>query len=648
MSSLPKRDHYYDITLTISGYSCAGGGTDCSARAFAGIEMVASTPGTWKLAAGLTRLPDRFTWGLGHGIEVGGYDLRSPPFTLTGPGNSHEGIGSWRDFCGPGPIATVDPVLNPLRPGANHAHTFIGNTIPDRENTTYTSLRTKGSSTCQSMVGDDVHYPINASAYWMPSFVVEKDGKLYYLKTNGALIYYKGPPVPAPTIDYSGITPYGAIISANGTSTITRTSGHVFNDATNFQVGKTFYVGSTAYTVVSITDADHMVLSGTVPTGTGLQLDEVSRQLKDQSAVMCNERWGRGDGGFGTGVRLDGGVATLTTDQFGNPVTDTTRCPWMPPQMVFITGYNKANGQGRTDVPIDIATGDAGTGAGGINSGSQSAFFYSIWKGPDYYPDSAEVMTPNFDTLEQVWDWIDAHPGVVSPGMALHVQTSGPTCWDGKHVDSPDHRSHIAFGVNSTADVGNQRCPPNIPYPIVEMSIQWYYTLDDAFFARKWRLSVDEMVDGLPAGAGLHTDYMEAQSPTLADKAANLCEQPHNSCTQDLGDGTKLTGPRSWDGSDQFCNGCMKHRPDRYVPVTEGGMSWDLKANGTYTIRLKAGGAPQWGVMGLKGFNGTISGLSIVEVPPPSAKGPRTVTGGGMAENDNWLLPVSFDLRKAA
>jgi hypothetical protein len=82
----------------------------------------------------------------------------------------------------------------------------------------------------------------------------------------------------------------------------------------------------------------------------------------------------------------------------------------------------------------------------------------------------------------------------------------------------------------------------------------------------------------------------------------------------------------NWDRTGSFGNGLAHHRPDRYVSTTEFGMSWDYTANGTYTVRLKAPGSGVFGFMGIKGFNGTVSGVSVVEVPT-GAKGPVTVGG---------------------
>lgn len=52
-----------------------------------------------------------------------------------------------------------------------------------------------------------------------------------------------------------------------------------------------------------------------------------------------------------------------------------------------------------------------------------------------------------------------------------------PTCWDGKNLDSPDHKSHIAFSINATSfDVGpTGSCPRSHPVviPQVMYEVMW-------------------------------------------------------------------------------------------------------------------------------------------------------------------------------
>jgi Domain of unknown function (DUF1996) len=50
----------------------------------------------------------------------------------------------------------------------------------------------------------------------------------------------------------------------------------------------------------------------------------------------------------------------------------------------------------------------------------------------------------------------------------LHFMLQFPDCWDGEHLDSPNHKDHVAYGVNNT-------CPPSHPVkiPAITFDIQY-------------------------------------------------------------------------------------------------------------------------------------------------------------------------------
>jgi hypothetical protein len=589
MSSLIRKDRYYDITFTVSGYSGTG-----SVRAFAGVYMPTSPTGTWVLASSITPIADRFTLGTGTPLGTGGEDQTAAPFNLTGPGSSVEDIGSMRVFCTHAKFGLVDPILNPGLIGS-HIHEFVGNTGIN-EKSTYQTLRASGATTCQDARGNLAKYPVNPTGYWWPAVM---DGMGHVIRQNGSLVYYKGPPAPSPVVNYDAPSPYGGTATATGTALV-RSSGAVFTSA---MVGNSiWFVGdATTYTVASFTDSSHIALTVAPSAGTKVYDTIISYTVREAARHQCNDEWG---------------AASLTVDQLGNPVTDDGRCPQIPHGMKYIFGYNKATGQGRPDVNIDATSGDNGTGA--VTSGTYGAIVMDCWKGPDAgTAHAAEATSGIYHSLADIMAATAATPSICPLGAVLHISYGGPTCWDGYHVDSPDHRAHVGYGIRPTASgfLGNQRCPATLPYPIPQMGIQNFYTIDAAFQAQKWRFSIDEMVDGLPAGIGAHMDYFWAWSPAASDLWFSHCVHPHNSCTNELGDGRTIPPPVSYDGTAQFCNGCMKTRSDRYVSVTELGMSWDYTANGTYTVRIKAPDSGVWGFMGLKGFNGAVSGVTVTEVP---------------------------------
>jgi Domain of unknown function (DUF1996) len=50
----------------------------------------------------------------------------------------------------------------------------------------------------------------------------------------------------------------------------------------------------------------------------------------------------------------------------------------------------------------------------------------------------------------------------------LHFMLQFPDCWDGEHLDSPNHKDHVTYGVNNT-------CPPSHPVkiPAITFDIQY-------------------------------------------------------------------------------------------------------------------------------------------------------------------------------
>ena len=50
---------------------------------------------------------------------------------------------------------------------------------------------------------------------------------------------------------------------------------------------------------------------------------------------------------------------------------------------------------------------------------------------------------------------------------------TGPRCWDGKNLDSPDHRSHVAYSGNGASGGGS--CPSAFPVklPQIMYEVMW-------------------------------------------------------------------------------------------------------------------------------------------------------------------------------
>jgi hypothetical protein len=97
-------------------------------------------------------------------------------------------VGAFRFLCNAGAVKADDPIVYPGQPGASHLHQFYGNTSADA-NSTYTSLRSNGSSTCMS--------PLNRSGYWMPALL---NGAGFVVRPDYVAIYYKRRPATDPVV----------------------------------------------------------------------------------------------------------------------------------------------------------------------------------------------------------------------------------------------------------------------------------------------------------------------------------------------------------------------------------------------------------------------------------------------------------------
>lgn len=97
---------------------------------------------------------------------------------LPGP-SDHSG--NFRTQCTFSHLAYDDPIVFPGQPGRAHLHMFFGNTLA-QANTTFSSLRNTGSSSCNG-------FELNRTAYWAPAVIDRASATIKI--PNRLEIYYK-------------------------------------------------------------------------------------------------------------------------------------------------------------------------------------------------------------------------------------------------------------------------------------------------------------------------------------------------------------------------------------------------------------------------------------------------------------------------
>jgi hypothetical protein len=196
---------------------------------------------------------------------------------------------------------------------------------------------------------------------------------------------------------------------------------------------------------------------------------------------------------------MDGGTSCeLEADTAGYWVPTLLRPDGTPVQVRFMFAYYR-------DLPVF--------------GGPASAF------PPDFrmiagYPN---VQTGTYKRLG--WSCSDSDPWVATPAdcgsrfVKLHLIF--PNCWDGVRLDSPDHRSHVAYPVGG-------HCPDSHPVKLPQLSTHVTYDVQDG---TGYFLSSDEMA-GTLHGRSAHGDFWNAWDQDALEATVAACLQPETSCSQ--------------------------------------------------------------------------------------------------------------------
>lgn len=167
-------------------------------------------------------------------------------------------------------------------------------------------------------------------------------------------------------------------------------------------------------------------------------------------------------------------------------------------------------------------------------------------QGGFFCQDQTQVMNPaNWGIL---WQGNHIKQSCGGPNQMLRMIVSFPQCWDGKNLDSPDHKSHMAFSCGDECENAQgivtksaNSCPASHPIAIPSIAINAdFYGLDPN---ATYRLASDNYPTAYPGGYSLHADWMNGWDETTMNRMVKNClNNPKNCGGPNLGDGYTLYG----------------------------------------------------------------------------------------------------------
>jgi hypothetical protein len=106
------------------------------------------------------------------------------------------------------------------------------------------------------------------------------------------------------------------------------------------------------------------------------------------------------------------------------------------------------------------------------------------------------------------------------PGRIIQARIQFPQCWDGRNLDSPDHKSHMSYAVGWP----DQGCPTSHPValPKIEEFFRWRVGPEGA---TNYRL-VTDVYNSSEAGYSLHADWLNGWDPAVGQAAYDNCYVP--------------------------------------------------------------------------------------------------------------------------
>ncbi|HEU4642886.1 MAG TPA: DUF1996 domain-containing protein [Gemmatimonadaceae bacterium] len=131
-------------------------------------------------------------------------------------------------------------------------------------------------------------------------------------------------------------------------------------------------------------------------------------------------------------------------------------------------------------------------------------------------------------------------PTTCPVGDAVRLTVLFPQCWDGVHLDSPDHKSHMAFPIYRNPPQVST-CPASHPVTLPQITEHFDYPVSASSAPAFWRLTSDTYSTSIPGGLSAHADWMYGWSNTTFATIVTQCLNKAVDCgVGSIGNGTTL------------------------------------------------------------------------------------------------------------
>lgn len=199
-------------------------------------------------------------------------------------------------------------------------------------------------------------------------------------------------------------------------------------------------------------------------------------------------------------------------------------CVDLPRGLCFVFGY-------------DMVTGTQPTGA-----------YYSNC------PGAPNAVPGHYKDLTVAAPMCGPTPAGAGEPNRLGAIINAPECWNGRELDTPNHRDHMAY--QRYENDGQPHCPATHPYIVPTFTLSAWYDVGDVPIGQPgsvstWSISSGAMnmggkVTQMTPGSTFHADWDGAwDDATMATWTANCINKLLNCSAGDLGDGTMMQQDRS-------------------------------------------------------------------------------------------------------